>query len=116
MTDGSDDHTPNAPPFDELKSKRFGRHVREAIRFREEMLSRDPDSAVAPEAAAAILGWRTEDIDSAMDEGRLGFVEVDGERIIRVLDLQAAFDEEHRRHQEFADDWMRLSALLDFEE
>lgn len=37
------------------------------------------------------------------------------ERIIRVADLQAVFAEEHRRRQEFADDWM-LSALLEFEE
>lgn len=117
MSDGPGDRINRPQPdFDELQAKRYGRLVQASRRFREEVLARNPESAVSPEAAAAILGLRVQDLASAMDDGRLGYVEVDGDRIIRVSDLRAAFDEDQRRRQEFADGWSQLQSKLDWDE
>jgi hypothetical protein len=113
MTDGQGNRRRNPPPFDELKSKRFGRHVGDATRFRKEVLSRDPDSAVSHEEAATILGIQVSEVAPAMDDERLGFIEVSGERIIRVADLQSALHKEAHKRQEAADGWMRLRADWD---
>ncbi|GAB3919408.1 hypothetical protein GCM10011575_30360 [Microlunatus endophyticus] len=104
------------PDYDELQAKRYGRQVRDWIQYRDEVLAGDPDSVVPSEAAAAILGLRLQDLVSAMDDGRLGYKEIDGERIIRVADLQVAFEKDQRRRQEFADGWSQLQAKLDWDE
>lgn len=117
MTDGQDDRQDREQPdYDELQAKRYGRLVQASIQFREEVLGGDPSSPVSPEAAAAILGLRVQDLTFAMDDGRLGYIEVDGERIVRVSDLRAAFEEDQRRRQQFADGWSQLQARLDWDE
>lgn len=116
MTDGTDDHTPDTPPFDEVASKRFGRQVRRSVDFREEVLSRDPASVVDPAAAAAVLGIQVDDLSVEMDEGRLGYVQVDGERVIRVVDLRAAYDNETRRLGEASKGFTELNAPFGWEE
>lgn len=116
MSNGQDDQEASRPAFDELKSKRFGRHVRDWIRFRDEVLAGDPESPVSVETAAAILDLKSGDIEQAMDDGRLGFIEVEGERVIRVTDLRAAYDEETRRLEEAARGFTQLNAPFGWEE
>ncbi|MBO0810525.1 MAG: hypothetical protein J2P23_00605 [Microlunatus sp.] len=110
------DPSPPRPPFDEVKSKRIGRRVQRAVDFREEVFARDPESVVEPQEAAAILGVQLEDLQTQVDQGRLGSDGADGNRIIRVTDLRAAFEEDHRRREEFAEDWIRLRSQLDWDE
>lgn len=116
MTGHADDQSRLPPEYDELAAKQFARDVRRAVAFREEVFSRDPESAVEPGDAAAVLGLQDEQLAKAIDEGRLGVVEVNGERIIRVADLRAAFDEETRRMEEAAKGWTQLQAELDWDE
>lgn len=116
MNEQADDQNHPQPEYDELAAKQFARDLRRAIAFREEVFSRDPKSAVDPDDAAAVLGLQHEQLAKAIDEGRLGVVEVNGERVIRVADLRAAFEEETRRREEFAKVWTQLRADLDWEE
>lgn len=116
MTEGPGDEPQIPPPFDELKSKRFGRRVRRSMEFREEMFSRDPESIVDPADAAAILSVQVEDLPVEMDEGRLGFVEAHGQRIIRVADLRAAYDAETRRLEEAAKGFTQLNGQFGWDE
>lgn len=116
MTEQADDQNHPQPEYDELAAKQFGHDLRRAIAFREEVFSRDPESAVDPGDAAAVLGLQGEQLAKAIDEGRLGVVEINGERIIRVADLRAAFEEETRRREEFARGWTQLRAELDWDE
>lgn len=112
----SDGPTPSRPPLDEVQDKRIGRVVRRSIEFREEVFSRGPDSIVQPDTAAAILGLRAEELTAEMDEGRLGYAEVDGQRVIRVADLQAAFDQGTARLDDFSKGWTELRSKLDWDE
>jgi len=109
-------HTAPQPSPDELATKHFARDLRRAIAFREEVFARDPESAVQPSDAAAVLGLMDSELERAIDEGRLRVVDVEGQRIIRVVDLQAAFEDETRRREEFAKDWTELRAKLDWDE
>jgi hypothetical protein len=114
MTDGQDDPKGRVPPdYDELQAKRYGRQVRDWIQYRDEVLAGDPESTVPLEAAAAVLSLQINDIQPATGNGQLGFIEVDGERVVRLADLQAAYAEDSRRRKEFADGWMQLRADWD---
>lgn len=101
---------------DELAAKQFGRDVRRAIKFREQVFSRDPESAVAPADAAAVLGLQDEQLAAAIDDGWLRVVDIDGEQVIRVADLQAAFDEQTRRMEEAAKAWTQLQGQFGWDE
>jgi len=114
--DHEEDTAPAAQPFDELTSKRFGREVQHAAQFRDEVLSRDPNSVVDPVEVAAVLDLGIEDLAEEMDHGRLGFAEVDGERIIRVRDLRKAYAEQTARLQEAAKEFIRLNGQFGWEE
>lgn len=116
MTEGPGEKPQPPPPFDELKSKRFGRRVRRSMEFREEVLSRDPESIVAAATAAAILSLQVDDLPVEMDEGRLGFVEVEGRRIIRVADLRAAYEAQTRRLEEDAKGFSQLNGQFGWDE
>lgn len=116
MTESPGDESSPYPPFDEVTSKRFGRRVQRWIRFRDEVLSRDPESIVDSATAAAILDVRAEDLPVEMDEGRLGFVEIEGQRVIRVADLCAAYDAEVRRLEEAAKGFTQLNGQFGWDE
>jgi hypothetical protein len=104
------------PGYDELAAKQFERDARMAAAFRQEVFSRDPESAVDPLEAAAVLGITAEQLQNMINEGELALSRVCGEQIIRVADLREAFDEQTRRLQEFAKDWTQLRAQLDWDE
>lgn len=117
MTDGQhEDEQRPQPNFDELESKRFGRLVRRATQYREELFSRDPDSPVELNEAAAILDLDVEEVTAEMDAGELGFIEVRGERIVRVADVRARFERDTQRLKDFAESWTRLRSELDWDE
>lgn len=101
---------------DELAAKQFGRDVRRAIEFREQVFSRDPESAVGPAEAAAVLGLQDEQLTAAIEDGWLRVVEIDGEQVIRVADLRAAFDDQSRRMEEAAKGWTELQGQFGWDE
>lgn len=117
MTDGHENTGTQAPADrDELAAKQYGRDLRQAISFREEVFARDQESVVTRTDAAVVLGLRESELERAIDEGRLRVTDVDGERIIRVADLQMAFNDETRRREEFAKGWTQLRAKFDWDE
>jgi len=117
MTDGPDETAKHpAPEHDELAAKQFVRDLDHVTAYRNEVLSRDPESGVDPGVAAAVLGLRDDELDSAIKDGRLRVVNRDGARVVRVADLQEAFDDETRRRTEFAKGWTQLRANLDWDE
>lgn len=101
---------------DEVERKRIGRRLRDADSFRAEVFSRDPDAPVDPEDAAAILGVGVAEIAPALDSGRLGFVDIDGSRVIRVSDLQTCYEADRRKFEEFAQGWSELRSRMDSDE
>lgn len=116
MTDGPGDEPSTSPPFDELQSKRFGRQVQRWVAFRDEVLSRDPESIVDPATAAAILDLHVDDLPTEMDKGRLGSVEVEGQRIIRVADLMTAYEAETQGLEEAAKGFTQLNGQFGWDE
>lgn len=113
MTDRQDQPQSNR---DELAAKQFGRDVRRAIEFREQVFSRDPESAVGPAEAAAVLGLQDEQLTAAIEDGWLRVVEIDGEQVVRVADLRAAFDDQSRRMGEAAKGWTALQGQFGWDE